>query len=152
MGETYAEWSGQAAACIAADSGLPPKVQRGLHMASSWGPVFSRRRGVHSVEFGLVNGTAATTWSGGANAMRIISKLILKERGDIQVTEAAKWLQDNLMEDLEQLWVPKRRKQWVPGPRPRSAKSGDMEFPDLAAMEDGHTVWEYLPPGNCVFG
>ena len=94
------------------------------------------------------------------NQMHLIAKHISRGNGVYEVKQAAKWLTTHILPVLNDIWQPRRVKEWRPGARCNGVTSAGNERlqkllgDDHAEIQrdEGHDVWVTVPPEAVMLG
>ena len=153
-GSEYARWGARMAGCLAIGNGLEPgRDVRCTVRVARHGPLHKTRKGKARPEKVLPASSIGFAWAGAEACLRTILHFYGSNRGVAQNDAAAKWLQARIAGKLDELWIPKRVQEWVPGKKPkrRKAQQPDDEAKESSSDEgigdsQGYTTWREVKP------
>ena len=115
--------------------------RQGLHLRTKHGLLFGMRKGIAEAPATISVNGQANLWAAATSITRLICKLVHRAQGELQIQQAIKWLRENLIRRLEEVWIPEKRKEWVQGPRHPGRQHNDD-------TDDGHTIWTEVQPSE----
>ena len=94
------------------------------------------------------------------NQMRLIAKHLERGNSDLELNNAANWLVRHILPVIDDIWQPRRLKEWRPGARASGVTFGGNESlckllgdgTETATTDEGHTVWIDVPPDAIMLG
>ena len=87
--------------------------RQGLHLRTKHGLLFGMRKGIAEAPATISVNGQANLWAAATSITRLICKLVHRAQGELQIQQAIKWLRENLIRRLEEVWIPEKRKEWV---------------------------------------